>query len=231
MDVLWFRIPREPGDPVDPMGRFERGQIFIMINRTDQWQCGRVIAKGSYEQVRARGLDTFREDLVRMAPFTADRVSAIRDWEDVKLLTVRVDRLSTWYQPGLLCIGDAAHAMSPVGGIGINLAIQDAVATANLLAQPLREGSVSTELLRQVQRRRELPTRLTQSAQVLVQNNVLRPAMSGGLGSNGSLPWPVRLASLFPVLRRIPARLVGLGLRPEHIHTPEAPATRERAEK
>lgn len=223
MDVLWFRIPRESGDPVDPMGRFENGQIFIMINRTDSWQCGRVIPKGSYEQVRARGLDAFREDLVRIAPFTADRVSAIRDWEDVKLLTVRVDRLSTWYQPGLLCIGDAAHAMSPVGGVGINLAIQDAVAAANLLAGPLREGRLDTDLLRQVQRRRELPTRLIQRAQVLIQNNVLGRALRGnGLGTNGRLPWPVWLASQFPVLRRIPARLIGLGIRPEHVHSPEA---------
>ncbi|WNG40094.1 FAD-dependent oxidoreductase [Archangium violaceum] len=223
MDVLWFRIPREPGDPVDPMGRFENGQIFIMINRTDAWQCGRVIPKGSYEQVRARGLDAFREDLVRVARFTADRVSAIRDWEDVKLLTVRVDRLSTWYQPGLLCIGDAAHAMSPVGGVGINLAIQDAVAAANLLAGPLREGRLDTDLLRQVQRRRELPTRLIQRMQVLIQDNVLGRALrADGLGTNGRLPWPVRLASQFPVLRRIPARLIGLGIRPEHVRSPES---------
>lgn len=222
MDVLWFSLSREPGDPVDPMGRFEDGQIFIMINRTDQWQCGRVIPKGSFAQLRARGLEAFHAELRQLAPFIADRVREVRSWEDVKLLTVRVDRLSTWYQPGLLCIGDAAHAMSPVGGVGVNLAVQDAVATANLLAGPLREGTLGTDLLRQVQRRRELPTRLTQSAQVLIQNRVLGPVLRGGVRSNGGLPWPLWLVNRFPTLRRIPARLVGLGVRPEHIHSPEA---------
>ncbi|QSQ24343.1 FAD-dependent oxidoreductase [Pyxidicoccus parkwayensis] len=222
MDVLWFRLSRKPDDPPDPMGRFEDGQIFIMINRTDQWQCGRVIAKGSFEMLRSLGLERFREDVARMAPFLAERVRELASWEDVKLLTVQVNRLSTWYQPGLLFIGDAAHAMSPVGGVGINLAVQDAVAAANLLSRPLLAGTdLGTEPLRQVQRRRELPARLTQSAQVLIQNRVLKPILQGRPNGNGGrLPWPLWLADHVPPLRRIPARLVGLGVRPEHLHLP-----------
>ncbi len=220
IDVLWFRIPREPGDPVDPMGRFEGGQIFVMINRTDQWQCGRVIAKGTVEQIRARGLAAFRADLAAVAPFAAGRVDAIRTWDDVKLLTVRVDRLSTWYREGLLCIGDAAHAMSPVGGVGINLAIQDAVAAANILAKPLREGKLATAHLREVQRRRELPTRVIQRLQLLIHKRALGPLLRRPPGAR--LPVALRLVRRFPILRRVPARLVGLGVRPEHVRTPRA---------
>src|SRR3989449_6086410 len=143
MDVLWFRLSRGPDDPQQTMGRFDVGRIFIMINRGEYWQCGYVIPKGSVEQIRQRGLETFRSDVVRLAPFAASREREIRDWEDVKLLTVRVDRLRRWYRPGLLCIGDAAHAMSPIGGVGINLAIQDAVAAANLLAEPRSEEHTS----------------------------------------------------------------------------------------
>jgi 2-polyprenyl-6-methoxyphenol hydroxylase-like FAD-dependent oxidoreductase len=220
MDVLWFRISRKPTDPSDTMGRFEPGQLFIMINRTDQWQCGRVIPKGSLDQVRARGLEGFRAELAAMAPFAADRVDEIRTWDDVKLLTVRVDRLSTWYRPGLLCIGDAAHAMSPIGGVGINLAVQDAVAAANILAQPLRDATLTTDHLRRVQRRRELPTRLTQRAQVLIQDRAIRPLMLGQM--RAGLPWPLRLVRRLPALRRILGRLVGIGVRPEHIRSPAA---------
>ncbi|MBU8894262.1 FAD-dependent oxidoreductase [Corallococcus sp. M34] len=218
MDVLWFRVSRRPSDPVDPAGRFEGGQFFILINRTDQWQCGRVIAKGTAEQLRARGLEPFRAELARLAPFLADRVDELRTWDDVKLLTVQVNRLSTWYQPGLLCIGDAAHAMSPVGGVGVNLAVQDAVATANLLATPLRDRAMRVEHLRQVQLRRELPARLTQRAQVLIQDRVIGPVLKGE--ATGRLPWPLWLLRHIPPLRRVPARLVGMGIRPEHIHTP-----------
>ncbi|RKI46464.1 FAD-dependent oxidoreductase [Corallococcus sp. AB004] len=222
MDVLWFRVSRRPDDPSPPLGHFERGALFLLINRGNQWQCGRVIPKGGIASVQARGLESFRAELVKQAPFLAARAGEIRSWDDVKLLTVRVDRLRTWYQPGLLCIGDAAHAMSPVGGVGINLAVQDAVATANLLAGPLLARRVTTEDLRRVQQRRELPTRLTQRAQVLIQNRVVDPALRKRAFSNGRLPLSLQLVKRIPALRRIPARLIGLGVRPEHIHTPAA---------
>jgi 2-polyprenyl-6-methoxyphenol hydroxylase-like FAD-dependent oxidoreductase len=218
MDVLWFRLSRKPRDPVDPMGRFDTGRIFIMLNRGDYWQCGFVIAKGSLGEIRARGLPLFRDSVAKLAPFAAGRVHELQDWEPIKLLTVQVDRLRQWYKPGLLCIGDAAHAMSPVGGVGINLAIQDAVATANLLAQPLRDGRATEANLAMVQARRLWPTQLTQWAQLIVQNRVI----SRVLDSKGPLapPWAVRLLARFPFLRRIPARMIGLGVRPEHVRTP-----------
>jgi 2-polyprenyl-6-methoxyphenol hydroxylase-like FAD-dependent oxidoreductase len=218
MDVLWFSLPRVAGDPEEPIGRFEPGQLLIMIDRGSIWQCGRVIAKGSLERVRAAGLDAFRAELAVLAPFVADRVGALASWDDVKLLTVKVDRLATWYRPGLLCIGDAAHAMSPVGGVGINLAVQDAVAAANLLAGPLLAGTVGAADLARVQRRRELPARLVQAAQVQIQRRALRPLLAGGLGTG--LPLALRLVARFPVLARVPGRLIGLGVRPEHVRSP-----------
>ncbi len=225
MDVLWFRVSRRPEDPEDPMGRFEQGQIFILINRGDEWQCGRVIAKGSFETLREAGLASFREEFTRLAPFLADRAHELSTWNDVKLLTVRVDRLRTWYQPGLLCIGDAAHAMSPIGGVGINLAVQDAVAAANILAGPLRAGHVTPMDLRRVQERREWPTRFTQRAQVLIQDRVLGPSLRRPSPA-GKLPLPLWLVQHAPILSRIPARLVGMGVRPEHVRTPAvAPAS------
>lgn len=219
IDVLWFRLPRHPGDPEESMGYFDGGQIFILINRGEYFQCGFVIAKGSLDELRRRGLAAFRERVAALSPFLATAVSALPSWDAVKLLTVRVDRLRKWFRPGLLCIGDAAHAMSPIGGVGINLAVQDAVAAANVLAGPLREGRLDTELLRRVQERRELPTRVTQRAQVLLQDRVI----SRVLGRSGPLrmPLPLRLLACFPALRRIPASLIGLGLRPEHIESPE----------
>jgi 2-polyprenyl-6-methoxyphenol hydroxylase-like FAD-dependent oxidoreductase len=219
MDVLWFRLSRRPGDPENPMGRFQMGRIFIMLNRGEHWQCGFVIPKGSFEHIRERGLAAFRDSVAQLAPFVADRVGELFNWDAVKLLTVQVDRLRQWYRPCLLCIGDAAHAMSPVGGVGINLAIQDAVAAANLLAAPLREDRLTTDDLRRVQRRRELPTRLTQRAQLLVQNRVIRRVLGGGAGTL-TPPLAVRLLARFPFLRRIPARLIGIGFRPEHVKTP-----------
>jgi 2-polyprenyl-6-methoxyphenol hydroxylase-like FAD-dependent oxidoreductase len=215
MDVLWFGLSRKPGDPESTMGRFDTGRIFIMLNRGDYWQCGFVIPKGSVEQLREKGLPAFRDSVARLAPFVADRVGELRDWNQIKLLTVKVDRLTQWYRPGLLCIGDAAHAMSPVGGVGINLAIQDAVAAANLLAAPLRAGRVTTGDLRRVQQRRMLPTRLTQRMQLFMQNRVI----SRVLGSTEALtpPLAIKLLARFPVLRRIPARLIGMGVRPEHV--------------
>ncbi len=220
MDVLWFRLPREPGDPTDTMGRFDVGRIFVLINRGGHWQCGYVIPKGSAEDVRRRGLPAFRSGVAALAPFAADRVGEIASWDDVKLLTVKVDRLRQWYRPGLLCIGDAAHAMSPVGGVGINLAIQDAVAAANRLAAPLRARRLITEHLRQVQRRREWPTRVTQWLQVMVQRRLIGAA----LGRRDGRRTPPRLLSVLAragILTPLPARLVGVGVRPEHIQTRE----------
>lgn len=220
MDVLWFRLSRRPSDPVDPMGRFDTGRIFIMLNRGEYWQCGFVIAKGSRDRLEAKGLPAFRESVAALAPFAADRVVELQDWESIKLLTVQVDRLREWYRAGLLCIGDAAHAMSPIGGVGINLAIQDAVAAANILAGPLRKGQVKTGDLQRVQVRREWPTRMTQRVQLIIQNRVIRQVLS----ETGPLspPLPFRMMAWFPFLRRIPARIIGLGFRPEHVRTPVA---------
>jgi 2-polyprenyl-6-methoxyphenol hydroxylase-like FAD-dependent oxidoreductase len=221
IDVLWFRMSRAADDPPHTMGRFGRGSVLVLINRGDYWQCGYVIAKGTIEAVRARGLPAFREHLGLLEPFLASRTAELATWDDIKLLTVQVDRLNTWYRPGLLCIGDAAHTMSPVGGVGINLAIQDAVATANLLAVPLRDGRPVDTLLAQVQQRRLFPTRVTQRAQVLIQNKVIGHVL--GSADELPVPLPLRLLAHIPFLRRIPARLVGLGVRPEHVRTPLSP--------
>jgi 2-polyprenyl-6-methoxyphenol hydroxylase-like FAD-dependent oxidoreductase len=220
IDVLWMRLSRRDSDPDQPLGRFDRGRVFIMLFRGDYWQCGYVIAKGSGQRIRHQGIEAFRESIVQAAPSLRDRVQELKTWDDVKLLTVAVDRLTKWYKPGLLCIGDAAHAMSPVGGVGINLAIQDAVAAANRLAEPLRLGKVTISELAKVQRRRTLPTQVTQMLQVQIQKRIL----SRVLASRRSLRPAVlvRLLNWFPWLRRIPARLIGVGIRPEHIRTPNA---------
>ena len=222
MDVLWFRLSRTPGDPTATMGRFDVGQIFITINRGEYWQCGYVIPKGTVDEIRQRGLLAFRKAVARLVPYVSDRTHELRDWDDVKLLTVCVDRLSQWYRPGLLCIGDAAHAMSPIGGVGINLAIQDAVAAANILAVPLRDGRPTLDQLRRVQKRRELPTRITQWLQVTIQRRLITPVLAGARPLKP--PLAVRLLARFALLRRIPARLVGIGIRPEHVRAPLAPA-------
>ncbi len=218
MDMLWFRLSRKAKDPVDPMGRFDAGRIFIMLNRGDYWQCGFVIAKGSLSEIRAQGLPLFRESVAKLAPFTVDRVHELQDWDPIKLLTVQVDRLQQWYEPGLLCISDAAHAMSPVDGVGINLAIQDAVAAANVLAQPLRDGRVTEADLAKVQARRVWPTKITQRVQLTVQNRVIRQVLDSTVSLTP--PYAFRLLARFPFLRRIPARMIGLGVRPEHVRTP-----------
>lgn len=216
MDVLWFRLSRSTEDPVATMGRFDAGRIFIMINRGEYWQCGYVIPKGRFEQMRRQGFETFRQEIKRLAPFARETVGELRSWDDVKLLTVRVDRSLAWYRPGLLCIGDAAHAMSPVGGVGINLAIQDAVAAGNVLFKPLFERRITISHLRRIQRRREFPTRITQWLQVAVQRRIIARV----LNETAPLKPPVaaRLLARFPSLRRIPARIVGLGIRPEHVN-------------
>ena len=218
IDVLWFRLPRKAADPGDVMARIGPGRIMVMLNRGDYWQCAFVIAKDSIEKVRAEGLEPFRARVAIAASFAADRVAAITSWDAIKLLTVQVNRLREWCRPGLLCIGDAAHAMSPVGGVGINLAIQDAVAAANVLYQ----GDFGIEVLRAVQRRREFPTRVTQLFQVVVQNFILRRVLEDQAAL--APPLPVRLLSRFAFLRRIPARMVGLGARPEHIGSPAVAA-------
>jgi 2-polyprenyl-6-methoxyphenol hydroxylase-like FAD-dependent oxidoreductase len=221
MDVLWMRISRRPGDPPQTLGRIDAGQFLIMLDRGDYWQCAFVIRKGSFAGIQQRGLEAFQTDLARLVPYLGDRVREIDDWKRISLLSVAVDRLPVWYCPRLLCIGDAAHAMSPIGGVGINLAIQDAIATANILAARLRKGPVSVEALREVQTRREFPTRMTQRLQVFVQNRFL----SRLLQSDQRLPVPLflKLVKRSALLRRLFARTVGIGFRPEHVRTPEAP--------
>lgn len=220
IDVLWMSISRRPGDPEATAGRFTAGHILVMLNRGDYWQCAFVVPKGGYEEIRAAGLDAFREQLSKIAPFAQDRLGELDDWDKIKLLTVVVNRLRRWAKPGLLCIGDAAHAMSPVGGVGINLAVQDAVAAANLLVNELQKGAPTLEQLEAVQRRREWPTEMTQRVQLLVHRNVLTRALSdAGASADGhqGLPFLLKLIRGFPSLRRIPARALALGFRPEHV--------------
>jgi 2-polyprenyl-6-methoxyphenol hydroxylase-like FAD-dependent oxidoreductase len=219
IDVLWMRLSRRPTDPDQPLGWFDRGKVFVMLFRGDYWQCGFVIPKGASNEVKRRGLESFRAEIVEVAPFLHDRVGELTDWDDIKLLTVAVDRLKRWYRPGLLCIGDASHAMSPIGGVGINLAIQDAVAAANILADPLRAGVATLDDLGRVQERREFPTRATQRLQVLLQDRVIGRAIGGKAWR--TLPWPLWLLRRIPLLRRLPARLIGMGIRPEHVRTPD----------
>ena len=219
MDVLWFRLPKKAADETDTFGHIEAGVMMIMLDRGDYWQCAFVIPKGGIDRVKADGLDAFRKRVVMMSPFLADRVAELKSWDDIKLLSVAVDRLRQWWRPGLICIGDAAHAMSPIGGVGVNLAIQDAVAAANRLAAPLRAGTASDDDLQAIQDRRSLPVRLTQRIQLIMQNRIIGPALSST--KRPKPPLLFKLFDMFPVLRRIPARLLGVGIRPEHVHTPD----------
>jgi len=218
MDVLWMRLSRRPTDPEQTLGRIDAGRILVRLNRGDYWQCAFVIPKGGFERVHQAGLASFREEIVRLAPYLRDRVDELGDWSDIKLLTVAVDRLRNWHRPGLLCIGDAAHAMSPIGGVGINLAIQDSVAAANILAPPFLRGEISDDDLRAVQRRREFPTRAMQAVQVFMQNRVIGRVLESK--EKLSPPLPVRLLGRWPLLQRLSARLIGLGFRPEHVRIP-----------
>jgi len=220
IDVLWMRISRKLTDPEGLIGNLDAGIIFVMIDRDDYWQCAFVIPKGGIDDIHARGLPAFRDRIRSLVPFWGDRVEELDDWNEIRLLTVVVDRLRTWHRPGLLCIGDAAHAMSPVGGVGINLAIQDAVAAANILSAPLASGRLSDDDLGRVQRRRELPTRVIQRVQLAIQDQFLRTALERR--GEVKVPLAMRLLQRFPVFRRIPARLVGVGVRPEHVRVPSA---------
>jgi 2-polyprenyl-6-methoxyphenol hydroxylase-like FAD-dependent oxidoreductase len=215
IDALWLRLSRRAGDPGQTAGRFDAGRILVMLNRGSYWQCAFVIRKGGFEAIRAAGLPAFRETLASLAPYLADRLDELASWEDVKLLTVQVNRLRQWHRSGFLCIGDAAHAMSPIGGVGINLAIQDAVATANLLGQALKRGAPSERELQAVQRRRTFPTVMTQGLQVLVQNRVIGRVL--GSAAITRLPWLLRLVRRYPSLTRLGARVIGVGFRPEHV--------------
>ena len=219
MDVLWMRLSKRPQDGSQTLGRIQAGHLFVMLDRGDYWQCAFVIPKGGYDALREKGLPSFRAEVVDLNPKLANRVSEIASWDDVKLLTVRVDRLKEWCREGLLCIGDAAHAMSPVGGVGINLAIQDAVAAANILAEPLRTGPVPLATLRKVQARRQWPTEMTQGLQLFVQNRSISNVLA--MTEQPRAPFAARLLNHVPFLRRIPARLIGMGFRPEHVHTAE----------
>ncbi|HEY5812787.1 MAG TPA: FAD-dependent monooxygenase, partial [Terrimicrobiaceae bacterium] len=215
IDVLWFGLSKRPGDPDQSFGYVGAGQFMVLLDRGDYWQCGYLIRKGEFGQTRQRGLEEFRTRVSRCAPFLHDRLAELKDWEMIKLLTVKLDRLQHWYRDGLLCIGDAAHAMSPVGGVGINLAIQDAVATANILGESLRRGRVEMDHLRAVQHRRERPAQLTQRVQIFMHEHFLEPIFH--TTEQIPPPFPARLLEQFPLLRRIPARMIGIGFRPEHL--------------
>ena len=219
MDVLWFRVSKLANAGESVFARIQSGQMMVMLDRNDYWQCAYVIAKNGYEKVKERGLDDFRANIVRLAPPTREHIGDVRTWDDVKLLSVQIDRLAQWAKPGFLCIGDAAHAMSPVGGVGVNLAIQDAVAAANLLYDKFGDGGPSLDDLNRVQARREFPVRATQSIQVFVQNRLINRAITD---RQFAPPFIMRLVGHLPWLQGLTARAIGIGVRPEHVHTPEA---------
>jgi 2-polyprenyl-6-methoxyphenol hydroxylase-like FAD-dependent oxidoreductase len=218
MDVLWFRASKGT-ESESVFARIESGRMMVTFDRGDYWQCAYVIAKGQYEAIKARGLAAFQDDVVRMAPILKSGMPDVKSWDDVKLLTVAINRLKRWTRPGLLCIGDAAHAMSPIGGVGVNLAVQDAVATANLLAAKLARGCPSEDELNAVRRRREFPMRVTQAMQVVVQNNLISAALRPD-GETFKVPLLARLVSAVPWLQGLTARFVAIGVRPEHVHSP-----------
>jgi 2-polyprenyl-6-methoxyphenol hydroxylase-like FAD-dependent oxidoreductase len=219
MDVLWFRITRRDSDGVDVFGHIEAGALLVMLDRGDYWQCAYVIPKGGIDRVKANGIETFRNRVVALSPFLADRIRELRSFDDVKLLSVTVNRLRQWWRPGLICIGDAAHAMSPIGGVGINIAVQDAVAAANRLAAPLKAGTATSGHLQAIQARRDFPARMTQKIQLTMQNQIIGPALQGT--RDPKPPLLFKLFDAFPTLRRLPGRLLALGIRPEHVQTPD----------
>ena len=216
IDVLWMRLSKRPDDPPQTLGFFQHGKLLVLLDRGDYFQVGFVIPKGNLDQIKQRGLPALHQDILQLGPFLKDRITELDDWSKIKLLTVQINRLKKWCRDGLLCIGDNAHAMSPAGGVGINLALQDAVATANLLAAKLRERTVSVTELEEVQKRREFPVKLIQTMQVFIHRRI--NGRTSGTGDK--LPFLPRLFLWFPFLRTIPARLIGIGPRPEHIHSP-----------
>jgi 2-polyprenyl-6-methoxyphenol hydroxylase-like FAD-dependent oxidoreductase len=221
MDVLWMRMPKHPGDTAQQLGTIRTGHLLVMLDRGDYWQCAYVIPKGAFDNLKAQGIGALRAALAETAPVLADRVDVLDNWSKVSMLQVCVDRLKCWHRAGLLCVGDSAHAMSPIGGIGINLAIQDAVAAANILWAPLRNGKTPTDAdLQHVQARRMFPTKVTQAFQVFIQDRAIDPILKGA--QIGAPPLAMRLLDEFPALRRLPARLIGMGVRPEHVRTPDA---------
>ncbi|WP_193399635.1 FAD-dependent oxidoreductase [Bradyrhizobium tropiciagri] len=219
MDVLWFRVGRRPDETENLFARIDNGKMMVTFDRGDYWQCAYVIAKGQYEAVKARGLPALLDDVLRLAPILKAGIADVKSFDDVKLLTVAINRLTRWTLPGLLCIGDAAHAMSPIGGVGVNLAVQDAVATANILAAKLAQGCPSEDELDAVRRRREFPVRVTQRMQVIAQDNLISTALKGG---DQPVPFALRLITAMPWLQGLTARLVAVGVRPEHVHSPAA---------
>ncbi|UFX48674.1 FAD-dependent oxidoreductase [Bradyrhizobium sp. 41S5] len=219
MDVLWFRVGRRRDETENLFARIDHGKMMVTFDRGDYWQCAYVIAKGQYEAVKARGLPALLDDVLRLAPILKAGIADVKSFDDVKLLTVAINRLTRWTRPGLLCIGDAAHAMSPIGGVGVNLAVQDGVATANILAAKLAQGCPPEDELDAVRRRREFPVRVTQRMQVIAQNNIISAALKGG---DQPVPFALRLITAMPWLQGLTARLVGVGVRPEHVHSPAA---------
>jgi 2-polyprenyl-6-methoxyphenol hydroxylase-like FAD-dependent oxidoreductase len=219
MDVLWFRLTHKESDDAETFGHFEAGAMMIMLNRGDYWQCAYVIPKGGIDRIKATGLDAFRKRVLFMSPFLTDRIEELKSFDDIKLLSVAVDRLRQWWRPGLICIGDAAHAMSPIGGVGVNLAVQDAVAAANRLAAPLKAGTASDDDLRGIQARRSFPVRFTQALQLIMQKRILSPALAST--QRPKPPLLFKLVGALPLLQRIPGRLLAVGVRPEHVHTPD----------
>lgn len=221
MDVLWMRLPRKASDPERALGTIGRSSMLVMIDRHEYWQCAYIIPKGSFAALKAQGIEQLHKELIAIVPELADRVAAIDDWSKVSYLEVKVDRIGTWHRPGLLCIGDAAHAMSPVGGVGVNLAVQDAVATANILAAPLLEGrAIDDALLGRVQARRTFPMKATQRMQILVQKRLIAPLLRGSGPTR--VPWMFRAIACCAPLRHLAGRTIGLGFRPEHVRTPDA---------
>ena len=219
MDALWFRVTRRDSDGADVFGHIEAGALLVMLDRGDYWQCAYVIPKGGIDRVKADGIEAFRSRVVALSPFLADRVGELKSFDDIKLLSVMVNRLRQWWRPGLICIGDAAHAMSPIGGVGINIAVQDAVAAANRLAAPLKAGTTTSGHLQAIQARRDFPARMTQKIQLSMQNRIIGPALQST--RDPKPPWLFEWFDAFPILRRIPARLLALGIQPEHVQTPD----------
>jgi len=223
MDALWFRVTRRDSDGADVFGHIEAGALLVMLDRGDYWQCAYVIPKGGIDRVKADGIEAFRNRVVALSPFLSDRVGQLKSFDDVKLLSVMVNRLRQWWRPGLICIGDAAHAMSPIGGVGINIAVQDAVAAANRLAAPLKAGTTTSGHLQAIQARRDFPARMTQKIQLTMQNRIIGPALQAT--REPKPPLLFKLFDAFPLLRRIPARLLAIGIQPEHVQTPDIGTT------